>query len=480
MKTIGKPHKITSGIALILFTISCFSLRAQFVTIPDANFVTYLQSVVPSAMSGNQMDTTNTAVTVSTQTINVYNKNISDLYGVQFFKNLKGLNCQTNNLTSLPSLPNTLTVLHCAGNAISSVPNLPGNLTDLSCSYNSLTSLPVLPPGLLTLSCGYNQIDSLPSNLPHSMTYLDCGANAIAVLPSLPPTLTYLDCSTNPITSLPTLPSGLTKLYCAYDNLLSLPTLPNSITWMRCGGNPNLTTLPTLPTSLVTLECQDNYFTSLPSFPNSITALDIYNTFYLTTFPAWPTSLGFLDCNHGYQITSLPPFPSQVYFINCSASPHLKSLPALPASVQYLNTAYDSIYCFPAFPAATTTCSILPNDVVNCLPNHLPCMDATTQSLPLCPSGNSNGCPVATGIHEISFSNSISVFPNPATDMLFLISDGDINSEKARIVIQNSLGQPVRELPFAKSLSVADLLTGWYSIQISMKDGILRGKFIKQ
>lgn len=476
MKTIGNIYR-TVGISFLL----CCSAKAQYVTIPDANFVSYLQTNVPFAMNGSQLDTTNTAVTTTTHTVNVYNKNISDLTGIQYFKSLTYLDCQSNNLTALPSLPGSLSVLHCAGNSISSLPSLPSNLSDFSCSYNSLTSLPALPPGLLTLSCGYNQISVLPTNLPHSMTYLDCSANLLSSLPSLPPSLTYMDCSNNAITTLPALPTGLIKLYCAYDNLSALPTLPNSITWLRCGGNPNLTTLPTLPTSLVTLECQDNYFTSLPAFPNSITTLDIYDSFYLTTFPSWPTSLGFLDCNHGHQITSLPAFPNGIYYINCSASPHLKSLPALPTSVQYLNTAYDSIYCFPVFPAATTTCGILPNDVVNCLPNYLPCMDVATHALPLCGSGNPNGCPVAVGIAEVHKQNAIKVFPNPVVDKLELSLGRNMIGGNARISVSNSLGQIVMTSSNSSTLNVVGLPPGWYSLLITSPSGeSMRTSFIKE
>lgn len=51
---------------LFLFIVCLQSIKAQFVTIPDANFVNWLQGNVPSAMIGNQMDTTSLAVTSRT------------------------------------------------------------------------------------------------------------------------------------------------------------------------------------------------------------------------------------------------------------------------------------------------------------------------------------------------------------------------------------------------------------------------------
>ncbi len=427
----------------IVFLLLSFGIKSQnFVTIPDANFVTFLQTIVPAAMSGNQLDTTHVAVTTTTYSVDVYNLSISDLTGIQYFKSLTYLDCQNNLIAVIPALSPVLSVLHCAGNSLTSLPNLPGTLQDLSCSFNSLTSLPNLPPGLKTLACANNSLPALP-NLSNSLTYLDCSTNLINNISQLPPMLTYLDCSSNNITGLPTLPTGLVTLFCAYDNLSSLPSLPNSITWIKCGANLNLTTLPTLPTSLITLECPDNYFTSLPAFPNSVKTINIYNTFNLTTYPAWPTSLQYLDANHGYQITSYPSsFPNSLQRLNCSNTPHLKSIPTLPNGLLYLNTAFDSIYCFPVFPAATTTLSILPNDVVNCLPNYTGAMDAATLAYPLCGSGNPNGCPVAVGIEQMTENSNISIYPNPTAGEISIanvtedavLNVFDLNGKSVRMI----------------------------------------------
>src|SRR5437016_5153900 len=94
---------------LLLFTSFLFftNAKAQFVTIPDAKFVTWLQANVPSAMVGNQMDTTSVAVTLRTS-INVVNLGIADLAGVQYFDSLKFLDCYTNLLINFPTLPNSL------------------------------------------------------------------------------------------------------------------------------------------------------------------------------------------------------------------------------------------------------------------------------------------------------------------------------------------------------------------------------------
>ena len=47
-----------TGIALIFFLFLNTYVKAQWVTIPDANFVAYLQQNFPACMNGNLMDTT--------------------------------------------------------------------------------------------------------------------------------------------------------------------------------------------------------------------------------------------------------------------------------------------------------------------------------------------------------------------------------------------------------------------------------------
>lgn len=76
------------------------------------------------------------------------------------------LECAFNKLTALPALPNSLRHLNCSnreyGKGGPSAPDDPGNV-------NQLVSLPALPPGLETLYCAKNKLTSLPT-LPTSLT----------------------------------------------------------------------------------------------------------------------------------------------------------------------------------------------------------------------------------------------------------------------------------------------------------------------
>src|SRR5437016_2321193 len=112
-------------IFVTLFVVFSFSFcRAQWVTIPDTNFVKYLKVSFPACMNGNQMDTTCSAIVNDTLIICTFDS-IADLTGIQYFDNLKKLDCSFNQLTTLPKLPPSLTILFCSGNSLNSIPSLP-------------------------------------------------------------------------------------------------------------------------------------------------------------------------------------------------------------------------------------------------------------------------------------------------------------------------------------------------------------------
>ena len=391
----------------LLFCIN--QTKAQYVTIPDAKFVAWLQTNIPSAMTGNQMDTTSTAVT-SLTSINVENDSIGDLTGVQYFDSLKTLDCgngsgapNPNYLTSLPKLPSTLTTLICGDNQISTLPVLPNTLLDLrcyespihnlpavlpsqlqnlDCNNDSLTNLPPLPNTLQNLMCHFNKITSLPM-LPSSLYYLNCGYNQITNLPALPNTLQTLLCSQNSLTSLPMLPSSLSQLFCDGNFLTSLPTLPNTITNLMCTQN-QLSSLPTLPTSLIYLTCEHNQLTGLPTLPNTLQSL---------------------ECNMN-PITSLPTLPNTLTELGCYGD-SLTSLPALPNLLTNLFCNDNKITCFPVFPNSLTNSSnfFISNNPFTCLPNYVAAMDAATLAYPLCRPGNVNGCPGPQGIFGFTYKD---------------------------------------------------------------------------
>ncbi len=203
---------------IIILAFYFKEIKAQnYVLIPDANFRAYLQSIIPSAMSGNSLNTTNTLVTINTQTISVSSQSISNLNGVQYFSSLNYLDCSLNFLSSLPVLSNFLVSLNCANNSLTALPALNNSLLYLVCNNNSLTSLPSLPFGIQKLTCDYNSLNNLPP-LSNSLITLSCVKNSLI--------------------SLPTLPNSLQQLYCDNNNISCFPAFPQALVSISLSNNP--------------------------------------------------------------------------------------------------------------------------------------------------------------------------------------------------------------------------------------------------
>jgi len=97
-------------------------------------------------------------------TLDISDKGIQSLPDLTRFKNLKVLDCESNQLTSLPTLPQNLKILNCFDNELTSLPSLPQNLEVLKCSNNKLTSLPTLPQNLKIFNCSENECEFYTSS----------------------------------------------------------------------------------------------------------------------------------------------------------------------------------------------------------------------------------------------------------------------------------------------------------------------------
>jgi hypothetical protein len=84
------------------------------------------------------------------------------------------------------------------------------------------------------------------------------------------------------------------------------------------------------------------------------------------------------------------------------------------------------------------------------------------------------------GISQIVLSFDLTIFPNPASNTLWIATEQSnfINSE---IIICNYLGQPILKLPFSNSVDVSSLSQGYYFLKFITENGKeYNSKFIKQ
>ncbi len=192
----------------LFFLIIGFFGNAQIVNIPDANFKAKLLAANNSIDIASNFTQVNTNYTVSQpngyckidlnndgeiqiteasniQFLNIYNSNISNLSGIEYFSNLKVLHCNNNPIVShnLTNLLN-LQILEVSSNQTLSL-DLSGlsSLKYLSCVNNSMNNLTLTGcTSLEKLLCYNNQLINLNFSNLTNLQYLDCDNNQISNL----------------------------------------------------------------------------------------------------------------------------------------------------------------------------------------------------------------------------------------------------------------------------------------------------------
>ena len=149
-------------LSIISITAFCFGVRSQNVYIPDANFKDYLLKSLINKNNDEEIQFSEAAEFAGI--IDVSNKKISDLTGIEEFTKLTVLKCHDNPLTTLDVSKNTaLTVLWCNDNLLTTLDvSKNKKLTQLYCYFNQLTTLDVSNNEKLTqLLCFGNQLTTL-------------------------------------------------------------------------------------------------------------------------------------------------------------------------------------------------------------------------------------------------------------------------------------------------------------------------------
>ncbi len=169
---------------------------------PDANFRSYV--------SGSSIDTDQNGVLSQSEresvtTLNVSNKNIASLTGIEWFSRITKLQCGSNQLTVLDVSQNALLQeLYCGANQLTAL-YLGRNtaLSVLGCSDNQLPFLDVTKnTGLKNINCSRNQLASLNVTKNTALTELTCSDNQLESLDlSKNTALVTLECGNNPLKS---------------------------------------------------------------------------------------------------------------------------------------------------------------------------------------------------------------------------------------------------------------------------------------
>ena len=238
------------AILFIVLLTSSF-VFAQNTYVPDDNFE---QALIDLGYDTTMDDSVLTANISGVTSLDVSNKEISDLTGIEDFTALTELVCSSNKLTSLDVTANTaLTYLSCHDNKLTSL-DVSANtaLIYLKCSENQLTSLDVSKNTALTsLKCWSNQLASLDVSKNTALNELQCWKNQLTSLDvSKNKALSYLSCEENQLTSLDvSANTALSVLWCNDNSLTSLNMrngVKDSLTTFFVQSNPDLTCIEVL------------------------------------------------------------------------------------------------------------------------------------------------------------------------------------------------------------------------------------------
>ena len=219
---------------------------------PDENFraaVLGLLNAYGGARTGESPVTDEDIAAMATRTdLEVYNRGISDLTGIEYFTGLVNLYCYNNELTELDVAGNAaLRLLNCGDNRLDKL-DVAGNtvLKSLYCYNNELHELDVTNnTALETLYCYNNLMVELDVSNNSALIDLHCNNNQ----------LVKLDVSKN---------ADLGFFYCADNHFVELDVSNNStLAWLICSGN-QLTGLDvTKNTALIWLNCDNNRLAEL-------------------------------------------------------------------------------------------------------------------------------------------------------------------------------------------------------------------------
>ena len=328
--------------------------------VPDDNFE---QALIDLGYDDVLDDSVLTENISGIDSLNISEKEIHDLTGIEDFVALEILDATYNELTTLDISNNIfLTVLGLGSNQLTSL-DVSNNtaLIELDCWGNTLPSLDVSQNSSLSfLGCGYNGLTSLDVSNNTALTLLWVPLNQLT---SLDVTnnllLTGLICNFNQLTNLDVSNNpSLTDLRCV-DNELTNLDISNNINlsilfvsnWTYLGTNNQLTNLDVSNNPLLTdlrcggiqlenLDVSNNpLLTGLRVGNNALTSLDVSNNINLMTLVCFINLITDLDVGNNPLLTDLRCGDNELTSLDVSNNPALK---ILDVSNWYYGTGGDN------------------------------------------------------------------------------------------------------------------------------------------
>lgn len=325
---------------LTLTLLTSFVVSAQIVNIPDANFKNALLNYDPVIDTNNDWEI-QVSEAEAVNVLNLYDKNIADLTGIEAFTNIYRLDCTKNLLTQLDISENTeLLYLDVGVNSLSTL-DLTNNLQliSLDCSDNELTSLDVSNNSSLTsLYCERNMLTSLNISQNTSLINLSCGQNPLSTLDvSHNLNLEQIDVYTTQLTNIDV--SNNT-------NLIGLNVSDNQLTSLDISQNSNLEGLMFIANEISNINVSNNpelYY--LSGYDNQLTNLDVLQNLSLEILYIFDNQIDNIDLSQNTALKRLAFNNNPLTALDVSQNTNLKGINFSNTLISEIDLSNNPLLC---------------------------------------------------------------------------------------------------------------------------------------
>ncbi|WP_223034444.1 T9SS type A sorting domain-containing protein [Hanstruepera marina] len=436
-------NRIVTILCVIIFHCTTFS---QTTLIPDPSFEQALieANIDSNGFNGNILNTDAEGVI----TLNIFNKNITSLEGIEAFIDLKYLYCYFNNIEYLNVQNNLeLEVLDIENNSIEGLDisnNV--NLKQVYISNNLLDELDISNNlELELLSCNLNNISELDISQNLNLEVLWCYSN----------NLSELNFNNNVL---------LESLFCGENNITNLDISNNSLLQsISCGGN----NLQTLDIS----NCFDLKY--LDASGNDLSELDISSNGFLKRLLCNNNIISDFELSTADDLLLFYASGNQLTEIDLSNNSDLKYVHLDGNnlhSVDIRNAMNSEISDFNATNNPNMTCLFV--DDIDAVYLNDWNIDAATTFVE-----TPQECNALNVKDDIKADIAFEMYPNPVTDILNI----SITNTASHFEIYNINGQSVISKSLNKGLNQIDLSTissGLYMLKVYYENQSLMKKLI--
>ncbi len=446
---------------ILMALLSAYITFSQTVNIPDANFKAAL---IAKGYDTNKDGNIQKSEVGDIIDLNISNKAIADLTGIEAFTGLFSINFSQNLLTKVDFSKNSLlTQINISNNKLDTIDlSKLAMLSSLQCDHNALKNLELAyNSSLTTLLCGNNQLTSLDVSFLNLYRF-ECSSNKITTLDlSYSTNLSSIICGSNSLTDTLDLSNcpDLTYIACDYNQLTGLKMKDSiKVTTLFCNNN-----------LLTSLDVNDKIeINNLTVSGNKITELDIAPLTKLTLFSCTNNKLSSIDVSHAPNLSVFYCGINNISSLDLSQNPKLSIFACNSTKVSFLDITKN-----PLLTSLNTQGNALLKYI--CVPN-VTTASNNTKFLKDAATQYTENCNVVTGLNMDKMDLNAEISPNPSEESFHITI-----SEPSEVIVRNLDGKTENTFYNIQSLSFGhSYKAGIYLVNIKNQNSSKMIRVVKQ